>query len=74
MPSRCWQHETVTMMSVVYVCGWGQRVAEDVPQEISNWSGFVHGSECSIDCSLCVGGKGLKCRVFRGKMITTEWP
>ena len=48
------------MMSIVYVCGWGQSVAGDVPQEISNWSGFVHVRECSIDCSLCVGGKVLK--------------
>lgn len=62
------------MMSVGYVCGWGQRVAEDVPQEISNRNGFVHGSEYCLDCSLCVGGKGLKRRVFRGKMITTVWP
>lgn len=55
VPSRCWQHEAVAMMSVVYVCGWGHSVAEDVPQEISNCSGFVHGSESCIDCSLCVG-------------------
>lgn len=56
------------MMSVVYVCGGGHRVAEGVPQEISNRSGFVHSGEYSIDCSLCVGGKGLNCRVFSGKM------
>lgn len=56
------------MMSVVYVCGWGHRVAEGVAQEISNPNGFVHGGECSTDCSLCVGGKGFNCRVFSRKM------
>lgn len=48
------------MISVVYVYGWGQRVTGDVPQEIFNQSSFVHGSERSIDRSLCVGGKVLK--------------